>query len=44
MSIERLRAHYGFNRMPFGKDLAPPNAPHNPRPSRSRRPHRMVHR
>jgi type II secretory pathway predicted ATPase ExeA len=23
MSIERLRAHYGFNRMPFGKDLAP---------------------
>lgn len=23
MSIERLRAHYGFSRMPFGKDLAP---------------------
>ena len=23
MSIDRLRAHYGFNRMPFGKDLAP---------------------
>jgi type II secretory pathway predicted ATPase ExeA len=23
MSIERLRAHWGFSRMPFGKDLAP---------------------
>ncbi len=23
MSIERLGAHYGFERMPFGKDLAP---------------------
>jgi len=23
VSIDRLRAHYGFNRMPFGKDLAP---------------------
>ncbi len=23
MSIDRLRAHYGFSRMPFGKDLAP---------------------
>ena len=23
MSIERLRAHYGFNRTPFGRDLAP---------------------
>ncbi len=23
MSIDRLRAHYGFTRMPFGKDLAP---------------------
>ncbi len=23
MSIDRLRAHYGFGRMPFGKDLAP---------------------
>ena len=23
MSIDRLRAHYGFARMPFGKDLAP---------------------
>jgi type II secretory pathway predicted ATPase ExeA len=23
MSIERLRAHYGFSRMPFGRDLAP---------------------
>ena len=23
MSIERLRAHYGFERMPFGRDLAP---------------------
>jgi type II secretory pathway predicted ATPase ExeA len=23
MSIERLQAHYGFTRMPFGKDLAP---------------------
>lgn len=23
MSIERLQAHYGFSRMPFGKDLAP---------------------
>ncbi|HYN65068.1 MAG TPA: AAA family ATPase [Candidatus Limnocylindrales bacterium] len=22
MSIDRLRAHYGFTRMPFGKDLA----------------------
>src|SRR6266536_2936173 len=21
--IERLRAHYGFNRTPFGRDLAP---------------------
>lgn len=23
MSIDRLRAHYGFTKMPFGKDLAP---------------------
>ncbi|MFQ5517322.1 MAG: ExeA family protein [Acidimicrobiia bacterium] len=23
MSIERLQAHYGFSRMPFGRDLAP---------------------
>ena len=23
MSIERLQSHYGFSRMPFGKDLAP---------------------
>jgi len=23
MSIDRLRTHYGFSRMPFGKDLAP---------------------
>lgn len=23
MSIDRLRAHHGFSRMPFGKDLAP---------------------
>ncbi len=23
MSIDRLRSHYGFTRMPFGKDLAP---------------------
>lgn len=23
MSIDRLRAHYGFERLPFGKDLAP---------------------
>ena len=23
MSIDRLRAHYGFSRTPFGKDLAP---------------------
>ena len=23
MSIDRLRAHYGFSMMPFGKDLAP---------------------
>ncbi len=23
MSLDRLRAHYGFSRMPFGKDLAP---------------------
>ena len=23
MSIDRLRAHYGFERMPFSKDLAP---------------------
>jgi type II secretory pathway predicted ATPase ExeA len=23
MSIDRLRAHYGFSRLPFGKDLAP---------------------
>jgi len=23
VSIDRLRAHYGFSRMPFGKDLAP---------------------
>jgi type II secretory pathway predicted ATPase ExeA len=23
MSIERLQSHYGFTRMPFGKDLAP---------------------
>jgi len=23
LSIDRLRAHYGFTRMPFGKDLAP---------------------
>ncbi len=23
MTIERLQAHYGFSRMPFGRDLAP---------------------
>lgn len=23
MSIDRLRAHYGFTRMPFSKELAP---------------------
>jgi type II secretory pathway predicted ATPase ExeA len=23
MSIERLRSHYGFSKMPFGKDIAP---------------------
>jgi type II secretory pathway predicted ATPase ExeA len=23
MSVDRLRAHYGFTKMPFGKDLAP---------------------
>ncbi len=23
MSIDRLRAHWGFTRMPFSKDLAP---------------------
>ena len=23
MSIERLQSHYGFTRMPFGKNLAP---------------------
>ena len=23
MSIELLQAHYGFTRMPFGRDLAP---------------------
>lgn len=23
MSIERLQAHYGFTRMPFGRDLSP---------------------
>ena len=23
MSIELLRAHYGFSKMPFGKDVAP---------------------
>lgn len=23
MSVERLRAHYGFSRMPFGRDMAP---------------------
>ena len=23
MTIDRLRAHYGFTRMPFSKDLAP---------------------
>jgi type II secretory pathway predicted ATPase ExeA len=23
VSIDRLRSHYGFTRMPFGKDLAP---------------------
>jgi type II secretory pathway predicted ATPase ExeA len=23
VSIDRLRSHYGFSRMPFGKDLAP---------------------
>jgi type II secretory pathway predicted ATPase ExeA len=23
MSIDRLRSHYGFTKMPFGKNLAP---------------------
>jgi hypothetical protein len=23
VTIERLQAHYGFSRMPFGRDLAP---------------------
>jgi len=30
MSIERLRAHYGFSRMPFGRDLAPGMLHHHP--------------
>lgn len=30
MSIERLRAHYGFGRMPFGRDLAPGMLHHHP--------------
>ena len=34
MSIERLQSHYGFTRMPFGKDLAPGDAA---RPSRALR-------
>jgi type II secretory pathway predicted ATPase ExeA len=30
VSIERLRAHYGFGRMPFGRDLAPGMLHHHP--------------
>jgi len=30
MSIERLQAHYGFTRMPFGRDLAPAMLCHHP--------------
>ena len=43
MSIDRLRAHYGFTRMPFGKDLAP-GMLHAPwRARRGGRPDRLVH-
>ena len=44
MSIEVLQAHYGFTRMPFGRDLAPQHAAPHRRPRRSRRPHRLVRR
>ncbi len=30
MTIERLQAHYGFGRMPFGRDLAPAMLHHHP--------------
>ncbi len=44
MSIDRLRAHYGFSRMPFGKDLAPGMLHAHAAHARSGRPHVVVHR
>ena len=33
MTVQRLQAHYGFTRMPFGRNLAPGHAApvHRPR-------------
>jgi type II secretory pathway predicted ATPase ExeA len=41
--IDKLQAHYGFTRMPFGRDLAP-GMLHRHAAQRSRRPHHLVHR
>ena len=44
MTIDRLRAHWGFTRMPFAKDLAP-SMLHSPSlPRRSCGPDHLVHR
>ena len=37
MSIDRLRSHWGFTRMPFGRDLAP-SMLHNTAPTPRRWP------
>ena len=42
MSIDRLRAHYGFTRMPFGKDLAPGMLHGHRAHQRGRRAHLVV--
>ena len=42
VSIQRLQSHWGFTRMPFGRDLAPAHAAPPRRPRRSRRPDQLV--
>jgi len=39
--IDKLQAHYGFTRMPFGRDLAPGMLAPARRPQRGLRPHHL---
>ena len=43
MSIDRLRAHYGFSRMPFGKEPRAGDAARPWRACRGGRADRVVH-